>query len=151
MLVTNLANRVQPLIRYDLGDRITMAVDPCACGNRLPAMTLEGRTGDLLTFTGPSGRTVSVLPLALATVIEDTAGVSRFQAIRTGPHTVSVRLEFGTHADPAQVWVDLDRRLGAFFAGQGLADMVIEHSAEPPSIDPRTGKFRQVWAAPGSG
>ena len=64
VLVTNLANRVQPLIRYDLGDRVMLAASPCACGNKFPAITLEGRTGDLLAFESADGGTVTVLPLA---------------------------------------------------------------------------------------
>jgi phenylacetate-CoA ligase len=28
----NLANRVQPLIRYDLGDRATVSPEACPCG-----------------------------------------------------------------------------------------------------------------------
>lgn len=31
VLLTNLANRVQPLIRYDLGDSVTLLDRPCQC------------------------------------------------------------------------------------------------------------------------
>jgi phenylacetate-coenzyme A ligase PaaK-like adenylate-forming protein len=149
VLVTNLANRVQPLIRYDLGDRVTMAVDPCACGNRLPAMTVEGRTGDLLTFESAQGNAIKVLPLALGTVIEETPGVRRFQAIRTGRRTLQVRLETSPGADPGQVWETLDHRLSEFFNAQGIAAVSVEHAQESPSVDPRSGKFRQVWSVSG--
>ena len=33
VLLTNLANRVQPIIRYDLGDTVLARPDPCPCGN----------------------------------------------------------------------------------------------------------------------
>ena len=36
VLVTNLANYVQPIIRYEIGDIITMATEPCDCGSNLP-------------------------------------------------------------------------------------------------------------------
>jgi phenylacetate-coenzyme A ligase PaaK-like adenylate-forming protein len=144
VLVTNLVNRVQPLIRYDLGDRVKLAVAPCACGNRLPAMTLEGRTGDLLAFAAPDGSVVSILPLALGTVIEETPGVRRFQAIHTGPSALSVRLETWPNADPAQVWTAVDQRLHDFLVAQGLPSVSVEQAAEPPAVDPRSGKFRQV-------
>ena len=104
VLVTNLANRVQPLIRYNLGDRVQLAAGPCACGSPFPALRVEGRSGGVLSFaaadgasskgqvtgqvrdgTASDGKVVTVLPLALGTVIEETAGVRRFQAIRTGP------------------------------------------------------------------
>ena len=119
VLVTDLANRVQPLIRYDLGDRAKLAATPCACGNRLPAITVEGRTGDLVSFDAPDGTAIRVLPLALVTVIEETPGVHRCQAIRTGPRALTVRLEMSPDADPAQVWGAVDERLRTFFAAQG--------------------------------
>ena len=117
------------------------------CGNRLPAITVEGRTGDLLSFDAPDGAAVTVLPLALVTVIEETPGVHRCQAIRTGPRALTVRLEMSSDADPAQVWRAVDERLHAFFAAQGTAPVVVEHAAEPPALDPTSGKFRQVWSA----
>ena len=36
VLLTNLANRIQPLIRYDLGDSITVSREACPCGSALP-------------------------------------------------------------------------------------------------------------------
>ena len=147
VLITNLANRVQPLIRYDLGDCVKLAATPCACGNRLPGITVEGRTGDLLSFEAPGGTSVTVLPLALGTVVEETPGVRRFQVIRTSPLAVSVRLEMWPGADPVQVWHAVDERLDAFFATQGAAPIVVEHATDPPALDPKTGKFRQVWSA----
>ncbi|WP_245906189.1 phenylacetate--CoA ligase family protein [Mycolicibacterium palauense] len=145
VLVTNLANRVQPLIRYDLGDRVKLAATACACGNRLPAITVEGRTSDLLSFDAADGSVVTVLPLALVEVIEETPGVHRCQAIRTDPRTLRVRLEMSSEVDSAQVWRALDERLQAFFAAQGAAPVVVEHAAEPPARDPNSGKYRQVW------
>jgi hypothetical protein len=50
-------------------------------------------------------------------------------------------------ADPDQVWRALDERLQAFFATQGTAPIVVEHAAEPPAPDPRSGKYLQVWSA----
>lgn len=88
-----------------------------------------------------------MLPLALVTVIEETPGVHRCQAIRTGPRALTVRLEMSPDADPAQVWRAVDERLRAFFAAQGTAPVVVEHAAEPPALDPTSGKFREVWSA----
>lgn len=43
VLVSNLANVVQPILRYDLGDSILERPDPCPCGNLLPAVRVQGR------------------------------------------------------------------------------------------------------------
>jgi phenylacetate-coenzyme A ligase PaaK-like adenylate-forming protein len=37
VLISNLANRVQPIVRYDLGDSVLLRPDPCPCGSPLPA------------------------------------------------------------------------------------------------------------------
>lgn len=150
VLVTNLANRVQPLIRYDLGDRVELAADPCPCGSPFPVVTVEGRAGDLLSFQAPDqapdGAPVTVLPLALGTVIEETAGVRRFQAIRTGPGALSVRLELRPGADLAEVRGAVAARLATFFAAQGCGSIDVQFAQEQPRPD-RSGKFRQVWSA----
>ena len=146
VLVTNLANRVQPLIRYDLGDRVTLAAAPCPCGSPFPAVTIDGRTGDLVSFGAPGGVTVTVLPLALGTVIEETPGVRRFQAIRTGPGNLTVRLEAWPDSEVADVRQSVTERLSDYFADLGAGPVAIEHSDELPRPD-RSGKFRQVWSA----
>ncbi len=42
-VLTNLANTVQPLIRYDLGDQVTMQTERCMCGSPLPVIEVQGR------------------------------------------------------------------------------------------------------------
>ena len=53
VLLTNLANSVQPIVRYDLGDRVRAATARCACGSPLPAIQVEGRCDDVVAFTAP--------------------------------------------------------------------------------------------------
>ena len=151
VLLTNLANRVQPLIRYDLGDSITLRAgsEPCPCGCPLPAIRVEGRKGDILQLQVPTGACVAVLPLALGTVLEETPGVRRAQVIQTGPSTLTVRLETAEGAGlavPVEVWEDMERRLRDYLAAQGAAVVTIVRSPEPPRQDPVSGKFRQVWS-----
>jgi phenylacetate-CoA ligase len=171
VLVTNLANRVQPLIRYNLGDRVQLAAGPWGCGSPFPTLRVEGRSGDVLSFAAADGarlggarldgtrldgtrvedarldgKVVTVLPLALGTVIEETAGVRRFQAIRTGSGSLTVRLELWPDAATAAVRTAVGERLGAFFAAQGAAGVDVRFSNEPPRPD-RSGKFREVWSA----
>ena len=50
VLITNLANRVQPVIRYDLGDAIVAHPGRCACGNPMPAIRIEGRRDDVVVL-----------------------------------------------------------------------------------------------------
>ncbi len=92
VLLTNLANTVQPLIRYTLGDRVRLETAPCDCGSPLPTIDVVGRHDDILRLRGGAGRTVALLPLALSTVMEEGAGVFDFQIVQRDDHTLVVRL-----------------------------------------------------------
>jgi phenylacetate-coenzyme A ligase PaaK-like adenylate-forming protein len=50
VLVTNLANRVQPIVRYKMGDRVTISPDTCPCGSPFPVIHVIGRTDEILSF-----------------------------------------------------------------------------------------------------
>jgi phenylacetate-CoA ligase len=140
VLLTNLANRVQPLIRYDLGDSITLSPRPCDCGSAFPAMTVEGRQDDSLQLPHPNGDTVSVVPLALATVLEDDACVHDFQVTQTAPRKVSVRLGQHEAAPPRSV----RRVLNDYFGALGVEDIAVDIVRTAPVRDARSGKLRRV-------
>jgi phenylacetate-coenzyme A ligase PaaK-like adenylate-forming protein len=92
-LLTNLANYVQPLIRYDLGDQVTLHTERCGCGSVLPVIDVQGRRDDALLMRGQNGDTVTLLPLALTTVFEDDAGVFNFQLQQHDDCTLVLTLE----------------------------------------------------------
>ena len=56
VLLTNLANHVQPIIRYDLGDSVTFAKRPCRCGSPLPALRVGGRRDDTVALAAAEHR-----------------------------------------------------------------------------------------------
>ena len=147
VLVTNLANRVQPIIRYDLGDSILVNPDPCGCGNPLPAVRAEGRRDDVLMLRANDGAIVPLSPLALTTVIEEAISGQRFQLVQTAPDRIAVRL--GT-ADPDERMAEFGatkRALDAYLSHQALGNVQLALDTEPPLPDPRSGKLREVIAS----
>jgi phenylacetate-coenzyme A ligase PaaK-like adenylate-forming protein len=92
-LLTNLANHVQPLIRYDLGDQVLLCHEFCVCGSSLPMIEVQGRQDDSLVMAGLHGDPVTLLPLALTTVLEDQAGVFDFHLRQRDDHTLVLRLD----------------------------------------------------------
>ncbi len=146
-LITNLANCAQPLIRYDLGDSVLVRPDSCPCGSPLPALRVQGRTADLLSFPASGGRTIQVPPLALTSQVIETPGVRRFQLVQTNSRTLSVRLETVAGTDGEAVWRDFSGRLQGYLAQQGLSSIRLARSSEPPARDRSSGKFRQVSSA----
>jgi len=146
VLVTNLANRVQPLVRYDLGDSVTVYDEPCPCGSAFPVVEVQGRQGDVLRFRTDGGREVPVFPLALSSVVEAIPGVRRAQVVRTAPSTLQVRLDLHEADDERAVWDRVGRALQTFLQEQGVTGVSVERATEPPGRHPRSGKFRHVWS-----
>jgi phenylacetate-coenzyme A ligase PaaK-like adenylate-forming protein len=56
VLVTNLANYVQPFIRYEVGDIVTMAKQQCDCGSNMPLVErVDGRDSDVFWIRRDGG------------------------------------------------------------------------------------------------
>jgi phenylacetate-coenzyme A ligase PaaK-like adenylate-forming protein len=141
VLVSNLASRVQPILRYDLGDRVLLRADPCPCGNPLPAIRVRGRAADVLTFLTVSGERVSVPPLAFE--VDHVPGVELSQVVQSAPTSLRVRLRTAAGADRNRVWQMVHGELANLLAKHGLAHVSIEWAAEPPKPS-AGGKYRTV-------
>jgi phenylacetate-coenzyme A ligase PaaK-like adenylate-forming protein len=145
-LLTNLANRVQPLIRFELGDRIVLhGPQRCACGSALPVIEVQGRVDDLLSLADASGRTVRLSPLALVTVLEDDAGVFDFQLEQQHAHALS--LHIGEAGEAGRLALQrAERALSRFLREQGLQGVRIEGRCGEPGHAGRSGKVQRVVA-----
>ena len=85
LLVTNLYNLVQPLLRLEVTDVVTLDPDPCPCGRILARMkTIYGRSDDVLSLSARDGGQVAVHPLHFALLTRDPQ-VGEFQVIQEGP------------------------------------------------------------------
>lgn len=144
VLVTNLANRVQPIIRYDLGDSVMMLPEPCRCGNPLPAIRVEGRRDDVLDFTAIDGSSVTMAPLALTSVVEDATHLRRFQIVQTQSNHLALRLGIDDPALRAQAFAVARTALTDYLSAQYVARITIELDTRVPEIDAVSGKLRQV-------
>ncbi|WP_254546372.1 phenylacetate--CoA ligase family protein [Halomarina pelagica] len=149
VLLTNLANRVQPLVRYDLGDRLTAVPEDCPCGSPLPVVEVEGRTDDVLRLPGEAGDRVPVFPLGVGGAIEGTPGVERFQLRQIEDATLDLRIATSAGGDADAARERAEERLRSYLHEQGIGDVIVVHDDEPPQRDPDSGKFRQVWSEVG--
>ncbi len=93
VLLTNLANHVQPIIRYEVGDVVTMATKPCDCGNNLPLIArIEGRDSDVFyieTEDGTRALQPTIFELAVGRVLE----AREYQLVQDDPTHFRARLE----------------------------------------------------------
>ncbi|MFI7641486.1 hypothetical protein [Nonomuraea sp. NPDC049400] len=133
VLLTNLANHVQPILRYDLGDSVVLRPDPCPCGSPGPAVRVQGRAAELLTFPGPAGEQapVTLAPLPLATLLEAVPGLELFQIVQTAPATLRIRLHPAPGSDPATLWHRVETRMRDLLSRHGLGHVRLEHASEP--------------------
>jgi phenylacetate-coenzyme A ligase PaaK-like adenylate-forming protein len=140
VLLTNLANRVQPLIRYDLGDAVTVHTERCTCGSAFPAVSVQGRCDDALRLPAKAGGEVTVVPLALETVLEEGAGAHEFQVVQRANGGLTVHLGALERSRRAPVRAALRR----YFESCEVGPVEIVISRRPPSRDPASGKLRRV-------
>jgi phenylacetate-CoA ligase len=93
VLLTNLANYVQPIIRYEIGDIVTMATEPCGCGSNLPLIArVEGRDSDVFWIEGEGGLrplTPGVFETALGQITE----AREYQVVQEDPRRFRIRIE----------------------------------------------------------
>jgi phenylacetate-CoA ligase len=146
ILLTNLANHVQPLIRYELEDQITLQSGHCSCGSPLPVIEVQGRRDESLLMTGPHGESITLLPLALSTVLEEEAGVFDFQLLQRDDHTLELRLGGLPEREAAAAMARCRTALLAFAASQGLGPLSVIGAPGQPLARGRSGKVQRVIA-----
>jgi putative adenylate-forming enzyme len=148
LLVTVLASRTIPLIRYEMTDRLMLATGPNPCG--LPfrlAGAVEGRTDDALILPAARGGSISVHPVAFHKVLDllDAAG---WQVRQEGPLLRVLVAGPGPGFDPD----DTERRVRAALAGAGAAPPPVQVQAVDAIPAGASGKRPLVVAhLPGPG
>ena len=143
LLVTNLANHVQPVIRYQLGDSVIISNQPCHCGSPLETISVEGRTDEILRVPRSGGGEAVLLPMAIATVVEETPGVRRYQVVQTARDALTVRLENNPGTDRDEVWQRVREGLGDFLRTHN-AVVALHLAPKPPQVNPGSGKLQHV-------
>jgi phenylacetate-coenzyme A ligase PaaK-like adenylate-forming protein len=145
-LLTNLANHVQPLIRYDLGDQIVIQPEPCGCGAPFPVIEVMGRKDEALTLLAEDGTAITLLPLAITTVLEEQAGVFDFQLVQTAPRGLSLKLPAST-SDAAVCLVQCAQVLQQFVRAMGLRGIQISTCTVPALARGNSGKVQRIMNA----
>jgi len=144
-LLTNLANFVQPIIRYDLGDSITFLPEPCPCGSPLPALRVEGRRDDTICLERADGSPENLIPLALCTAIEENTGVYRFQIVEEAANRLAVRLD-PDESDAKEAAGRVEQCIRQFCSSLGITQVAVRTDSQPPRADVVSGKLRRVCA-----
>jgi phenylacetate-CoA ligase len=146
LLVTNLVNRTQPLIRYEVSDMVAVAGERCPCGRPFRLLAaIEGRNDDILYLPAAAGGTAPVHPLALRTALAGIPGLAQYKVVhdRDGLH---VRAALRPDADPTQTVRLVTTRLVEKLAARGVARPAVQVELRDHLQDERdtAGKFKLV-------
>lgn len=151
VLITNLANYVQPFIRFELPDRVTVLEDPCPCGSVFPRVLVKGRMSEFLRFLGNDSERVDVPPFHLETLAEMVPGIARYQIIQDREDHLTVKFTARPAADARSVQASLKSSFEKYLEEQRLNAAVALSVQLTDAIerDP-SGKVRQVFSRLGA-
>jgi phenylacetate-CoA ligase len=134
VVATGFLRRLQPLIRYRIGDLAAWSEEPCACGRAMPVLAeVVGRVEDVLV--GPDGRQVT----RFHGVFYEIPGLVEAQVVQRDPTRFTVRVVVTESFDERGAATIVERmadRLGR------AASVTVEPVAEIARTP--AGKFRAV-------
>ena len=141
LLVTVLFSRSQPLIRYELSDRVRFSTQAATDVGPFGLIdAIEGREEDILSLPGRDGGSVRVHPHLFHAVLEPTGGP--WQVVRE-PERLRILLADEGHTDTETLAAQL--RQGLAVAGADGIPLTVEHVATIPRT--RLGKAPLVRVA----
>ncbi len=141
VLLTVLANDIQPFIRYELGDCIRYYTDPCRCGSPFRSFHVEGRVATLIRVRG-----VTLSPLVFDLEHERA---ERVQLVQTSETDFEVRAELAGETPAGVVFEEVIQSVKKVFFDNGLEDVMVKQSQAPPELT-ASGKFHEVVPLRGS-
>jgi len=141
VLLTVLANDVQPFIRYDLGDCLRFCTDPCPCGSPFRSFQVEGREATLVRVGE-----VTLSPLVFDLEHEHAR---RIQLVQTSERDFEVRIELADEAAAGVVFEEVIQSVKRVFLDNGLGNVAVTESQAPPQLT-ASGKFQEVLLSRGS-
>jgi phenylacetate-CoA ligase len=141
VLLTVLANDVQPFIRYDLGDCLRFHPDRCPCGSPFRSFQVEGREATLVRVGE-----VTLSPLVFDLEHEHAR---RIQLVQTSERDFEVRLEPADEAAAGVVFQEVIQSVKRVFRDNGLEDVAVRESQAPPEFT-ASGKFYELLALRGA-
>jgi phenylacetate-coenzyme A ligase PaaK-like adenylate-forming protein len=148
VLVTNLYNRTQPFIRFEVTDLVTVTDEPCPCGRTFRRITsIEGRSDDVLELPGTGGAVVRVHPIHLRSPLAAMSAVSQYQITETADG-LDVTLALVRDVAGGDVPRDVERTIGTKLAALGVVPIPIRVRVVPEiAREPGAGKFKLIKAA----
>ncbi|MGF1464805.1 MAG: phenylacetate--CoA ligase family protein [Sandaracinaceae bacterium] len=144
LLLTNLCNLTQPMIRVRVDDLATVSGEPCPCGRTLRRLVgLSGRADDVLRLPG-AGAPVEVHPIHLRSPLGGLRGLAEYRIVqrRAALELTAVPTR---DADAEALVRDARRRLADALARAGVSGIGVDVRLVPQlERQPGAGKLKVV-------
>ena len=137
VLVTNLANYIQPIIRYELTDRVILHNEKCKCGKNTYWLEVEGRTDDILEFS--NGKLIA--PMSIYKIISQIKEINRFQLIQRTKNSLELRIDA---KEREKVFEIVKNKILEFLSTKNIDDVEIYLSLDNPQAN-KSGKYVHVY------
>ncbi|HDH96702.1 MAG TPA: phenylacetate--CoA ligase family protein [Proteobacteria bacterium] len=152
VLVTNLYNTVQPIIRYRLDDVVVWEKDQrCECGSPLPVIRVIGRAYDNFWVKDKFGQYTSFAPIGLQVILIEVDGLRAFQMVQEERNRIHMLYVAEDGAEPKRVESQIREKLDRYFVEQnldGCIELDLEQVHEIPR-DPVSGKVKLFYSKVG--
>jgi phenylacetate-coenzyme A ligase PaaK-like adenylate-forming protein len=129
VLVTNLLNRAQPLLRYALTDQLVVERGACPCGSPMSRVRVFGRTDDTFYLQAEDGSWQSHPPIPFEVVFLKVPGLMQYQLVHEAQNRLRVLFAKEPGAAAHRIAGHIADRLDAYLVDHGLdaaVDYVIE-------------------------
>lgn len=147
LVVTNLFNYTQPLIRYQMDDEIVLSDKPCPCGWPFAVIDkIAGRIEETLWFAKADGKREFIHSLVLVEFF--VRGLEKFQFVQTGTDRLTMKAV--VHSQKNIIVPAIHERMTEILSQKTLHNTVrfeVELVDHIPN-DPKTGKFRLIIPYP---
>jgi phenylacetate-CoA ligase len=147
VLITNLLNTTQPLLRYRLDDRVRLDDGACVCGSPLPRVEVEGRTDDTIHLD--DGEVMQAhTPIPLETALLGLPGLRQFAIVHERQNELRVSVVAAVDVPGDVVVAGVTTRLQAYLAEHGLQERVVLAVGAVDALprNARSGKLRQIMS-----
>lgn len=134
ILITDLSNFIQPIIRYYVGDRVKI-LDP-QDEKSLPELKIDGRVFPSFTLAGKKFTMVFVISKA-----EVWPGLMQYQVVKVAPDTLQIRGICYSGENPDKVLAGLSKKLEEYFHENGCPAAKVTYSLEPLIHNEKGGKI----------
>jgi putative adenylate-forming enzyme len=147
VIITNLFNYTQPLIRYQMDDEIVLSAEPCQCGWPFPIIDkIAGRREETLWFTKADRTKEFIHSLVLVEFF--VPGLEKFQFTQTDADRLTMKAV--VHSEKDRIVPAIHERITEILSQKALNNTVrfeVELVDHIPN-DPKTGKFRLIIPYP---